>query len=465
MNAYRAFLCGLLALLSACTTPESVEAPARKAEATAPIVALMRFPSQTQPRGVARSNQDIARDFLDLTFALETGKTLDRLLKFEGDVGVMLYGPLARDYRPELSNLLTRLQREASLPIKEVSNPDLAQIHVHAVTKRDIRRVFPGAACFIVPGVRDWDAFRNRGRTGVETRWSALDRLSVVSVFLPVDSAPQDIRDCLHEEIAQSLGPANDLYRLADTIFNDDNFHSVLTPFDMLILRTLYSPEIRTGMTRNEVSRILPALLNRLNPQGRNIAPRPRELNDAAWKNIVETALNSRRPIGARRLAATRAVQLARDMQPTDHRLGMSLLTLGRANFRSNRSADAAFQEAYLLHETLLGNSDIRTAHAAVHLGVMALRSDDTARALDLANTHIPAARQAENAVILSSLLAIRSEALIGQRQIALARDARLESLAWARYAYGDADGKIADTERRIAALSLDLPTSSEHRP
>jgi len=34
--------------------------------------------------------------------------------------------------------------------------------------------------------------------------------------------SPQEVRDCLHEELAQALGPLNDLYRLPDSVFNDD---------------------------------------------------------------------------------------------------------------------------------------------------------------------------------------------------------------------------------------------------
>ena len=50
-----------------------------------------------------------------------------------------------------------------------------------------------------------------------------------MAVFLPGDVSPQEIRDCLHEELAQALGPVNDLYRLTDSVFNDDNFNTVLT--------------------------------------------------------------------------------------------------------------------------------------------------------------------------------------------------------------------------------------------
>lgn len=451
----------LVLALNACSKVPQ-DASSRGVSSITPPKTLARFAPRLQTQGVAVSNSDIAQDFLDLTFALETGKKLTGLLKFEGDIGVMLHGNLAPNYRPELTNLINRLRREAQVPINETASKDQANIHVHAISKQDISRVFPGAACFIVPGVRDWDEFRGRSRTRGETRWSALNRLNVISVFLPADGAPQDIRDCFHEEIAQALGPANDLYRLSGSIFNDDNFHSVLTPFDMLILRVLYSPELALGMSRQEVASIVPALLNRLNPKGRNIAPRPRTLRNASWENSIENALTARKSRSIRHVAAVRSVALAREMQPADHRLGMSLLALGRSKFRANQTGDAEFNEAYSLHESLFGTQNIRTAHSAVHLGVLALRDGDHARALALANKHIDAARRAENAVVLTSLLAIRSEALIRQRQIALARTARLESLAWARYAYGDRDGKIADSEARIAALPLTQPSALE---
>ena len=55
------------------------------------------------------------------------------------------------------------------------------------------------------------------------------------------------MRDCLHEELAQAMGPLNDLYELSDSVFNDDNFHTVLTGFDMLVLRLHYAPELANG--------------------------------------------------------------------------------------------------------------------------------------------------------------------------------------------------------------------------
>lgn len=67
--------------------------------------------------------------------------------------------------------------------------------------------------------------------------WTKLERRDRAAVFVRFDVAPQEIRDCLHEELAQALGPLKDLYRLSDSVSNDDNIHAVLTSFDMLILR------------------------------------------------------------------------------------------------------------------------------------------------------------------------------------------------------------------------------------
>ena len=94
------------------------------------------------------------------------------------------------------------------------------------------------------------------------------------------------------KRLAQALGPLNDLYRLPDSVFNDDNIHTILTGFDMLILRTAYSPELRSGMTREQVQDVLPGILSRSEPPRRctlpaqEVSATPRE-----WINAVQKSL------------------------------------------------------------------------------------------------------------------------------------------------------------------------------
>ena len=65
---------------------------------------------------------------------------------------------------------------------------------------------------------------------------------------------------CIHEEIAQGLGPANDSPDARPSIFNDDDEFALLTNHDELLLKMLYDPRLTTGMTIAEarpVTRII----------------------------------------------------------------------------------------------------------------------------------------------------------------------------------------------------------------
>ena len=57
---------------------------------------------------------------------------------------------------------------------------------------------------------------------------------------------------CYHEELAQGLGLANDSPRARPSIFNDDEEFAWLTKMDEKLLRILYDPRLRPGMTEAE---------------------------------------------------------------------------------------------------------------------------------------------------------------------------------------------------------------------
>jgi hypothetical protein len=416
-------------------------------------ITSVRFAPVDFPLDVARSNLDLAEDFLDYTFALETGETLDGILRYEGPIRIHFRQPGLAAYRDDIDTLLRRLRREAGIDIGEVDSPEAAQIVVESVPRAQLDRIFPAAACFIVPGETNWRDFVRR-RPEEVTRWAELDRLDRAAVFLPADTTPQDVRDCLNEEVTQALGPANDLYRVADSIWNDDNLHAIPTPFNMLMLRVLYQPEIRTGMTRDEVAAILPRLLDRLNPAGRRLPRQERHPESEAWASAIEVALMREAPMAERRGAAQVAVAIAREMRPVDHRLAVSLLALGRLTLRREPAAAAAqFAAAYNLSRRLHGPGDIRTAHAAIHVAAMAASAGQHDLALDLAVEHVPAARAGQNAVLLAGLRSIEAGALAALGREQEAQAARLDSLRWARYGLGDGDGALAREQAEIAAV------------
>jgi hypothetical protein len=54
---------------------------------------------------------------------------------------------------------------------------------------------------------------------------------------------------CIHEELAQGLGLANDSPKARPSIFNDDDEFALLTSQDELLLQMLYDPRLNPGMT------------------------------------------------------------------------------------------------------------------------------------------------------------------------------------------------------------------------
>ncbi len=61
---------------------------------------------------------------------------------------------------------------------------------------------------------------------------------------------------CIHEELAQGLGLANDSPQARPSIFNDDEEFGRLTTHDELLLKILYDPRLETGMAPAEAAPI-----------------------------------------------------------------------------------------------------------------------------------------------------------------------------------------------------------------
>jgi hypothetical protein len=439
--------------LAGCAAPVShQDTPTRRivlpAEALPPMKTFPR-PRVTPP---ARSNAAIARDFLDLSFELESGRQLPVLTRFEGPISVRVTGNAPASLGPDLARLLRRLRQEAGISITQVPPASDASITIEVLPRSELQRYVPQAACFVVPRLSTWEDFKRLRRTPA-VDWTTLKTRERMAIFLPGDVSPQEARDCLHEELAQALGPLNDLYRLGDSVFNDDNFHTVLTGFDMLILRAYYAPQLFSGMTRAQVAERLPAILAQLNPQGQyNAGPLP-STTPRAWIEAVEEALGPRTSDSRRQAAAKRAVAIARAEGWTDNRLAFSLFALGRLALAGEADiALASFLQSGTLYSAR-PETKLQGAHVAMQLAAFALSSGQADAAINLVNDNLQVVAEAENAALLATLLMIKAEAHEVQGRMAEAEAVRRESLGWARYGFGS-DDAVRNRLSEIAALA-----------
>ena len=75
-------------------------------------------------------------------------------------------------------------------------------------------------------------------------------------------------RLCFHEEISQSLGLFNDDPSVRPSIFNDDDEFALLTRHDEYLLRILYDPRLRSGMTAEEAMPVVERIVDEIRPGG-----------------------------------------------------------------------------------------------------------------------------------------------------------------------------------------------------
>ncbi len=427
-------LCAALATLGACTAPPEVTSGPPGAITIPSLPPMKRF-AAVEPRPAVVSNADLTRDFLDLAFALESGRALPVFTRFEGPVTLRVTGSPPPTLRIDLSRLLSRLRREAGIDITRTTARNAA-ITIEAVPRKSIQAVLPEAACFVVPNVGSLSEYRTK-TSDPATRWSELRARTRLAIFLPSDASPQEARDCLHEELAQALGPLNDLYRLSDSVFNDDNFHTVLTSHDMLILRAFYDPALQTGMDRDTVARALPAIFARLNPDGQTRPARRLPRTPPEWSAAMQTALGPGASLVQRQRAATQAVAIAARLNWQDHRRGFAHFARGRLTQPgSGARAETEFQTALRYFGDGPETAPHR-AYATAQLAAQALARGAPDTALRLVTPYLAPAQRAENAALLTSLMLIQAEALDALGRTAEARSVRLDSLGWARYGFG----------------------------
>ncbi|SIS79891.1 DUF2927 domain-containing protein [Phaeovulum vinaykumarii] len=408
-------------------------------------------PARSRPAVI--SNATLARDFMELSFNLESGRALPVLTRFEGPVRVSTAGPAPQGAEAELARLIGRLRAEAGIDIAP-GTAATNDITVQFVPRQALVSAVPNVACFVVPNVRSWDEYMKLRRSGA-TDWARLRTRSHATVFIPSDTAPQEVRDCLHEEIAQALGPLNDLYRLPDSVFNDDNFHAVLTPFDMKILRAYYAPELHSGLSAPEVGARLPGILARINPAGgsaRAAAPAAGP-TPQTFPRLLSRALGGRGSNAMRVRAARDALAYASAQGWNDTRTAFAWFALGRLTMTSApQQSVSAFLNAGRIYRATPG-ARIQAAHVDMQLAALALQDGRAQDAVALVGRAMGPAIRGDNPALVATLHLIRAEAYGALGAGAQAEQARLDAASWARYGYGS-DAAVRRRAADIAALA-----------
>ncbi|WP_106204512.1 DUF2927 domain-containing protein [Aliiruegeria haliotis] len=151
-----------------------------------------------------------------------------------------------------LNTYARRLSRAANHPIS-VSSQASANFHV-LVLHEDERRSYGPELRQLIPGIGD-TAVRTVESMPRETfclvfAFSRGDNPAYTRAVAVIRAEHPDLLrlSCLHEEVAQGLGLANDSPAARPSIFNDDEEFALLTRHDELLLRILYDRRLSTGL-------------------------------------------------------------------------------------------------------------------------------------------------------------------------------------------------------------------------
>jgi hypothetical protein len=207
------------------------------------------------------TNAEITDGFLKVALGAEyqLAGRVDRIRKYDVPVRVYVDNRAKPDRRSEVAGAVADIgARIKHLDIAMTANPSAANVVVTMVKDRDLSRT-----------IREFYG-RDRGRRIQRSlepqclsgfRKDATYRITHSDVLLVVDAGDFIFYDCVYEEMLQALGPINDNETVPWTMFNDDVQMGFFDVYDQILLNILYDPRVKPGMTRAEVSAVLPEVI------------------------------------------------------------------------------------------------------------------------------------------------------------------------------------------------------------
>ena len=387
------------------------------------------------------SNDSLSGLFTDLVFDTEWGETVPRLLRLEAPVSVGLEGPNSTSYTEFVDALLMQISREVGIAIGRAAPPN--GLVVRFVPGNEWAPL-DGNQCVIVFGRPAWRQFlQNRRRY---SNWQAVDQadLSLRTVFIPTTNEPHEVRECLIEEITQALGPANDIYGLGPSIFNDDDAHVWPTRLDYLMLRVLYDPEMSAGIGRREARLRARRILDRINPDGMTapVLPDHRQMDFLKWRRHLHDLfdlINSGSTETAKARAIVASILEEARMRAPNSPYHCEALSVA-ATLESERSAAHAMpvlDQARDVCARAHGETDIRGAELRLARAVALLSQKQDRRALEEVSDLPQRFRAYGQEAQLAIAHAVRWTALHNLND-PKAAEAKKLAVVWTIYAFGE---------------------------
>ena len=257
-------LAGAALLLAACAGGRPSATAFASYEAM--LVKEGRLRTETAPADAPFTAEDLVRNFERIALRHEADSTRpgapDNALpnpvqRWEGPIRYFIGGRAARAAdRAEVRGLMVRIARLTGLDIAEASSKEGANFLILITAEEERDRVAADLARSSAAFARTFDLWRRSPEIicAADNLFHPAhpDVLVAGLVVIGEETGGLLRRACIHEEVVQAFGLANDDPDVRPSIFNDDGEFALLTKHDEYLLRILYDPRLRPGMTAAE---------------------------------------------------------------------------------------------------------------------------------------------------------------------------------------------------------------------
>lgn len=271
----------VLLLLGACAVPlvsPDADLETYYALAQKELLAGGRLRTDTDPPDAPFTADDLVRDFIRVAlfdeYSITHGRYVlrqnaSRIRRWERPVRIdLIFGESTppdqrRTDLAEVRSYTRKLARLSGVDMRFAAQDEHANYLVLFLNRAEqfafgdqLRLRFPS----IEPAVID--AFRNSPRNTFCVAYSfskPSDPYAFAVSLILIKAEHKGImrRSCIHEEMAQAMGLANDSLQVRPSIFNDDEEFALLTRHDEILLRMLYDPRLKPGMNRARAEPLL----------------------------------------------------------------------------------------------------------------------------------------------------------------------------------------------------------------
>ena len=272
---------------------ESQQDAAYYASVQARLLAQRRLRQELTPKDAPFTASNLVKNFERIAlfeeYAVHNGRYIEQqtpssLRRWERPILIGLnFGPsVAKELRKAdtayVRSFAKRLSRLSGLDIRltDARRANFSLLFLNKDEQRDYTQKLVGKVDFLSPPIVNEIENSPRGIYCTAYSVYTINETNPVAGFrgaiILIKGEHRDLmrKSCIQEEMAQALGLTNDSPRARPSIFNDDEEFALMTRHDELLLRMLYDPRLKIGMTLKTAHPIIQQIAQELVPAGQS---------------------------------------------------------------------------------------------------------------------------------------------------------------------------------------------------